>query len=359
MLSCDTDDEVPVPVIYEGTIVLRSQADVEKLRGENLTHITGSLEIGPASFGAPTNITDLSPLSELTTVGGSLVLESNNDLTNLRSFKNMREVGMTLVLRNMFGLTNLDALGGLESVGSLLFEHNPNLVSLTALENLTISDAIRLINHEKLSVLPEFRNVTKLTTGLFIGTNPMLTDISGFKYLEEIEKTLYISSAPNTLTSFDLSSLENVGSRVIIQYLGEGDTKLTSLQSLSSLRSVGGEIILTDLDGLTSLHGLHNIESAKDIELDDLDALEEIDAFEKVTSVSSLHVLRNVKLQSLQGFRFITQGATTGVSVDIVDNPLLSQFCDIKTVVSLPNCKVDINGNAQDPTIEEIQENCD
>src|SRR5690606_33201245 len=95
------------------------------------------------------------------------------------------------------------------------------------------------------------------------------------------------------------------------------------------------------------------------IEIDDLNKLENIDAFEKVTAVSSIHVVRNASLQGLSGFKSITQAAGTEVDVAIVDNPLLSQFCDIKSIVSLPDCTVEINGNAQDATIEEIQGNCD
>src|SRR5690606_128456 len=124
-------------------------------------------------------------------------------------------------------------------------------------------------------------NITKLK-GLFLDTNPMLTEISAFKNLKEIERNLYFRCAPHTLTSFDLSSLEAVGNWIIIEFWEGGDTKLTSLESLSNLKSVGDEIRLTNVDALTSLHGLHNIESILHIEIDDLNKLENIDAFEKV-----------------------------------------------------------------------------
>ena len=108
---------------------LRTQAEVNEFAG---TSIKGDLTIEGS------DISDLSPLSALTFVGGDLVIWHNSALTNLEGLRNITSVGGELWIEGNPSLTNLDGLSNLTSVGeNLVIRHNPALVNLDGLSNIT------------------------------------------------------------------------------------------------------------------------------------------------------------------------------------------------------------------------------
>jgi hypothetical protein len=150
--------------------------------------------------GPTDQITDLSQLSQLTTVDGDLVVDTNPLLVNLAGLENITAVNgnfrlsSNYVLQNVIGLTNLAAVGGdleisnnallagveplsdLTSIGGeLRIQSNSSLTSLTGLDNindLTISNLV-IESSGQLS----FCNVTSICTYLLDGGNPF--SISG------------------------------------------------------------------------------------------------------------------------------------------------------------------------------------
>src|SRR6516164_6696796 len=73
---CLTVPNAAIAQTYNGNLDLMVQADVNAF---NYTEVTGDLTIG----GGFPDIIDLSPLSKLTRVGGSLILEFNENLENV------------------------------------------------------------------------------------------------------------------------------------------------------------------------------------------------------------------------------------------------------------------------------------
>ena len=93
------------------SLTLTTQAEVDAV---SCSSVTGDLSIsGP-------DITDLSPLSSVTSVGGDLDIQSNHALTNLDGLGGITSVGGFLTLLNNDALTNLDGLAAVTSVGQLL-----------------------------------------------------------------------------------------------------------------------------------------------------------------------------------------------------------------------------------------------
>src|SRR5690606_20814268 len=141
-----------------GNVSLSSQAAVNNFATNyaNCTEISGYLSISGST------ITDLSPLSNLTSVGGYLYIYNNSNLINLDGLSNLTSVGGLLVIGSNSNLTNLDGLSNLTSVGGYLSIYN-NL-SLTNLDGLS--------------------NLTSIGGYLVIESNSSLTDISGLQNID-------------------------------------------------------------------------------------------------------------------------------------------------------------------------------
>src|SRR5690606_13278398 len=117
-----------------GNVSLTSQAQIDAfaINYPNCTQISGSLYISSP------DIVNLNGLSNLTSVGGFLLIESNSNLTNLNGLSNLTSVGENLDIYNNLSLTNLDGLSNLTSVGGYLsIAYNSSLTSLNGLNNLT------------------------------------------------------------------------------------------------------------------------------------------------------------------------------------------------------------------------------
>src|SRR5690606_6408322 len=96
-----------------GVVSLTSQAQIDAFATNypNCTGVSGNLTIQGAS------ITDLTPLSNLTSVGGYLYIYNNSNLNNLDGLSNLTSVGGYLHIRSNSSLNNLDGLSKLSSLG--------------------------------------------------------------------------------------------------------------------------------------------------------------------------------------------------------------------------------------------------
>lgn len=192
---------------------LESQADVDEfvmLYGD-CQEIIGSLRIGTTFANGPSNISDISGLSNLTTIGSNL---------------------------NIF--------------------QNPNLSSLSGLENITdIGASLHLNSNNALTTISSFQNVTSLLGNFIIDNHSSLLNLEGFNNLESISGDVYISN--NT----DLNSLSALSQLLYVD--GEFDIRialdLENLNGLEQLEIIGGDFILRDNPMLTDISALdHTIQ---------------------------------------------------------------------------------------------------
>jgi hypothetical protein len=106
LLSCTDDSPTEVvpdevgskreQIIY-GSVHVYLQEDLDLFVG---TIITGGLYISGS------DITDLSPLSNLKTIGNGLFLLDNDALTNLEGLNNITSIGEYLLIKDNDALTN-------------------------------------------------------------------------------------------------------------------------------------------------------------------------------------------------------------------------------------------------------------
>jgi hypothetical protein len=93
--SCTSDNDVqPLPIlVYQGNLVLKTQADVDAIGTQGYNVINGALSIGDrfsdTSTPVPSDITDLSPLATLTQVTRQIEIQNNPLLTSLDGLSNL------------------------------------------------------------------------------------------------------------------------------------------------------------------------------------------------------------------------------------------------------------------------------
>ena len=152
----------PGCTVIEGSIMILGD-EVTNLNGLSaVTEIQGSLWIndnGNDNSYPLTNLTDLSGLNNLTTIGGELNIgeftQPNTPLTSLNGLNNLTSIGFGIRIKYNESLESLSGLNNLLSVvGDIQIDHNTNLSSISSLINLTsvnegsivISDNPALVN---------------------------------------------------------------------------------------------------------------------------------------------------------------------------------------------------------------------
>jgi len=198
------------PTCPTGDVTLSTQAEVDAFVATypNCTEITGNMVIGGFSN---TDITDISGLSNLTSIAGYLQIFTNPGLTIMTGLENITSIGGYLFIGSNDGLTSLAGLDNITSIGGFLdIRTNASLTSLTGLDNLS-----------------------SIGGGLSISDNTGLTSLTGLDNITSIGGFLAISN--------------NAG--------------LTSIMGLENITSISGDLLIFDNAGLTSLAGLENLDA--------------------------------------------------------------------------------------------------
>ncbi|MFO7609946.1 MAG: hypothetical protein R6X35_12260, partial [Candidatus Krumholzibacteriia bacterium] len=142
--ACDDDGvTAPCPVcpgpgpVFEGDVIVRSQDEVESLRG--IERISGRLQIQSG-----TSVTDLTPLAGLRAVG-RLSIGSNMALASLAGLDSVDVApgGVVEITSNPL-LEDLRGLGSVRSARFLLLRGNTGLMSLAGLPPMPTLQAARI-----------------------------------------------------------------------------------------------------------------------------------------------------------------------------------------------------------------------
>lgn len=117
------------------SITIRLNDNLEDLFG--LATITGAIT-GQIKITHNPKLTDITPLNGITSTGSDVTIKVNN-LSNLTGLENIQTIGGFLNVREEPSLTDISALSTLTSVGNntLNISDNPLLTTLTGLENVT------------------------------------------------------------------------------------------------------------------------------------------------------------------------------------------------------------------------------
>ncbi len=164
-------------------------------------------------------ITNLNGLSVLTSIGGDLRIQDNQDLTSLT------------------GLNALTFIGGTFAISG-----NGALVSIIGINSLNIiKEDFYIVNNFALKSITGLNALTSIGRNFPISSNVVLTSITGFNSLTSIGRTCILGS----------------------------NIALTSITGFNSLTSIGGLLWINSNSFLTSLSGLNKVTSIGNLEIRD------------------------------------------------------------------------------------------
>ncbi len=355
-----TFDELCSPDCPSGDITLSTQQEVNDFAANypDCTELTGSLMIQSEDASYYGGITDLSPLSQLTSISGNLeILNNNHDIFSLTGLENLSSVGGNLNISgndglfNLVGLENLNTVTGLLNIGA-----NNTLSTLAALENLTTIGDLNIISNYELSIcniLPICNYLTNngsyeiSNNGVGCGTAAEISALCNATAVcppgnviisSKTELVNYALLYPNcTAIAGNLSvGIDNP----FIASLG--------ISELSQITSVGGNmsIIGYGIGGINDITGLTNLTSiGGDLTFDNT-TLQSLDGLENLASINGKLVIEdNLDLTDITAIKDIDH--TTISDLRIQNNPNLA-ICNIKSICSYfrDNDTADIDSNA-------------
>jgi len=323
----------PKENVYNGTITLSTQEEVNNFGSNNYTTVTGRMYIEG-------NVTSLEPLNSLVIIEGSLEINNTSNLENLIGLENLKVTGINSLLgssfeiRNNSSLVSLNGLNGLIEIGAhhLTISNNDNLINLQGLNNL------------------------KIITNSFdvrIGNNDNMVNLEGLEKLEKISGDLILDHFTKLNDLSALSNLYYIGGRIRIS----DNEILENINGLNSITSPLEGLELYNNDNLTNLDGLKNVPDISEIVMiSNNDKLNDLSVFTNINTVEFIHILDNDSLTNLEGFSNLSSVR----SIYIEHNSKLIDFCGLKKL--LTNNGVSLNfsifENLNNPSKDEILKNC-
>ncbi len=235
-------------------------------------------------------------LSVLTSIGGDLVIKSNDALSSLEGMIGLTSIGGSLIiednptLTDIWGLVNIDPV----SIEDLHIVNNPllsecdiqNICEYLASPNGTVNiqnnatgcnspeEVEQNCNHH---CLPEgisfttqaeidnfqinYPDCDNIEGELWIQGNDII-NLNGLNVLTDIGGDLYIDDNEVLISLTGLEGLNYIGGNLTIGSYPGGNPVLQSLSSLADLTLIGGNIYIYANSALTSLSGLENINNA-------------------------------------------------------------------------------------------------
>lgn len=236
-------------------IALSTQAQVNSFPTDHpgCTTIQGFLLIGQG------NVTDLTPLAQLTAVEGYLQVGLNPQLTTLAGLENITSVGGSLGITGNAQLTDLSGLSGITTVGGLMeVSENNNLTSLAGLQNITtVGSYLQISDSPGLTDLQGLEGIETISGSLIIRDNPALASMQGLAPTS-IGGGLDLMNNPQLMDLSAAAGLTSLGGPLSLI----GNTAILSLQELAGITSINGVLRVMGGSGLMSLDGLENIDPA-------------------------------------------------------------------------------------------------
>jgi len=241
-LECDDNGKV-----LHGRVDVATHEDEERVDG--VTCIDGDLVI------ANSDTLEVLGLSRLERITGHVIVAGNPQLATLDGLDQISTVGGTYLVQANDLLADLTAIGNRLSRGDLAIIANEHMPDLSGLDAMTRAPgAIVIAENPELGSLFGLDHLTSSAYPITIRSNRALSSLSA---LVNLERAGALAISGNGLTSIELPALSLVDGRLAIEHEGSVHTiALTSLAAAQSV-SVAKNSALTDLQlGLRELGGL-------------------------------------------------------------------------------------------------------
>lgn len=254
--------------------------------------------------GFQSNITDLSGLINITSIGGDLYISNTSELSTLTGLDNLESVQGSMKIGDndgsQMGNYNLGSLGALASLthigGDLEISHSPYLANVHGLANLShIGGGLSINNNTSLFDITSLSGINSLSGHLAIYDNYSLEHLNGLEHLSSIGEGLIIRSNASLYTLNNLVTLSSIGGDLYISFNG----LLEDLDGLSNVDAIGGQIIININNVLSNIEGITNV---------------------NVSSVSGLTITNNSMLSDCAVKSVCDYISSTGAIVNIENN---------------------------------------
>ncbi len=286
---------------------------------DNLTYIDGCLHIGDIPLGNPLLI-NLSGLNNLDTIGGDLTITFNHNLTNLTGLNNLLFIGGNLYViinESLFDFTGVDNLSHIEN--EIEISLNNSLNSLNGLDSLSyVGSSFYIWDNPSLSSLSNLHNLEQVYF-LDISYNESLVDLSGLNNLVSIEYGLIINNNDALVSLNGLENIITIGNLAIGDNSYGGNASLVSLSGLENLASISGDLLIggnISLNNLDELSNLTNIEGSlyinKNYSLNNLNGISSINSESiEYLSITNNTTLTDCNVQSICNYLADPAGAVS------------------------------------------------
>lgn len=301
------------------------------------------------------DITDLSGLSQITSINGRLEIVDNVSLSTMNGLSTINFFGLNseLTIANNPLLTSLSNFTGsinTSDFSGILIQSNSNLTSLAGLSGLTSSNSLWIVNNDALTSLNGVENMSIEGTILGIQDNELLADISalsgnlgefrsiqitdnpqitslaalqGINFIPTQTGTLNLSLSGVFTSLNGLSSITNTPDAIVIR-----TSSASNLDALSNIQGSVSNLLIQNTESLLNLEGLDGITNiTTNLEIsgnNDLESLDGINGVINANNILSLSIVidSNDQLTSIDGISNIQVNSVT--SVVVVNNSNLS-----------------------------------
>jgi hypothetical protein len=321
------------------SITLASQADVNNFAIDypDCAFVDGDVIVSGS------DITDLSGLSGISSIGGQLIIENNDLLTTLSGWNEVALLGtMAKIsiknnplledLTTFFGVLNeglelidlpvlndIAGFNGVSSVGALEINGCDSLTNLVGLENAAITAQLRIEENNGLSDISNLNAIIGPLSLLQIGNNPALTSFSGLQGLNMLDTGSAFIFGNIAITDFDA---------------------FTGWTTAPSTLSIQSSLIATSLSGLANMSG-----PVQNLNLQLNNALTDLDGLQGITKVTQLTIGSNANLTSLDGLNGLSNTATEDCALFVSGNALLTNMSALNMIFPESVTNLAILGN--------------
>ncbi|MAT90569.1 MAG: hypothetical protein CMC35_07740 [Flavobacteriaceae bacterium] len=331
--------------VFDGSIELSSQIEVDQFGANNYTGITGSLYISNN-----TDITSISSLASIEFVGEFLSISGNVQLSTLEGLNNLETIGGAFFLINNPLLENFQGMNSLRTIHSTLeVIDNESLENFNGLESLQSTKGLHISQNQKLQNFTGLGELSHVDGILTIDSNPTLISLTGFENVITISQSLQVvdNSALVDMDGFD--SLRSIGGKFVIR----GNSQMTLINGLHNLNSIMADLRITG-NNLQEIDGFTHLESVGGRIAISFENIENIDGFNNLSNVREIHLNYNYALSNLDGFLNLLS-----VEEDfwVRNHHKLTDFCGITKLINANGIGDDykVEYNLFNPTIEDIQ----
>ncbi|HUM46387.1 MAG TPA: MopE-related protein [Chitinophagales bacterium] len=278
------------------------------------------------------DITDLSQLSHITTIGGTLGI-FGIDVTDLSGLEGITAVG-SLSIQNS-SLTSLNGLDNLVSISYDLHVEGSSLANIDALGNIGSVNSLEVLQTQ-LPNLDGLSGLASIGQSALISDNSLLTNVDELNNITSIPGSVTIRSNPQ-LTHVGLNGLVSAGDFEI-----SSNNQVSDLDAMGNLTTVTGNFVIYDNASLTNLNGFTGLSGNVETLLVQLNSsLTSISGLSGITNTSvHLQIMDNEALMTLNGLQNIT---AVGAELMVTGNAALNNGCAIYYLLTTPGA---IGGSA-------------